>query len=117
MSTVSNTCSTTYNKMVVEHCDNNACRAAGNKIMKAAGYVDNYFIQHVPLTHIEDVFFKKPCVASPRQSKGGCKASAELCATSDASWSLRLIAMAVARFSLIRARFSGGIPSGGPEGL
>ena len=108
--------------MVVEHCDTTTVTMHAvlqeNIIMKAAGYVDNYFIQHVPLTHIEDVFFyKKPCVASPRQSKGGCKASAELCATSDASWSLRLIAMALARFSLIRAHFSGGIPSGGPEGL
>ena len=61
MSTVSKTCSTTYNKMVVEHCDTTTVTMHAvlqeNKIMKAAGYVDNYFIQHVPLTHIEDVFF------------------------------------------------------------
>ena len=70
MSTVSKTCSTTYNKMVVEHCDTTTVTMHAvlqeNIIMKAAGYVDNYFIQHVPLTHIEDVFYKKKlcCLAT-----------------------------------------------------
>ena len=49
--------------MVVEHCDTTTVTMHAvlqeNIIMKAAGYVDNYFIQHVPLTDIEDVFFTK----------------------------------------------------------